>query len=152
PLGSGLSGNFSDFVGRWDLAIGRYIDIAHRFRLDKTSFRIRRNEVDVSVALDKGSLSVGYFQLNRNREITGFEDREEIRASARYRIKGNWTIFGNVTEDLTGGSKPVAHGLGIAYADECLEISLAWRKSFTQDRDIVRGSSIGFRIRLKHLG
>lgn len=152
PLGSGLSGNFSDFVGRWDLAFGRHIDIAHRFRLDKTSFRIRRNELDVTVAAANGSLTLGYFQLNRNREITGFEDREEIRASARYRIKGNWTIFGNVTEDLTGGRKPVTHGLGIAYADECLEISLAWRKSFTQDRDIVRGSSIGFRIHLKHLG
>ncbi len=152
PDGSGLSGNFSDVVGRWDLAIGNTIDIAHRFRLDKNSFRIRRNEVDVALTVARGRLSVGYFQLNRNREFAGLEDREEVRASAQFRIKNNWSLFGNLTRDLTGGNRPVSHGIGLLYMDECLEVSLGWRKSFTSDRDIVPGSSVTFRIRLKHLG
>lgn len=150
--GAGLSGNFSDIVGRWDLAIGDTIDIAHRFRLDKNSFRVRRNEVDVTLAVAGGRLSVGYFQLNRNHEITDLEDREEVRASARFRIKNNWSLAGSLTRDLTGGDKPVSHGVELLYMDDCLEVSLGWRKSFTSDRDIVPGSSITFRIRLKQLG
>lgn len=152
PDGSGLSGNFSDIVGRWDLAIGDKIDIAHRFRLDKNSIRIRRNEVDVALSIARGRLSVGYFQLNRNRESAGLEDREEVRASAQFRIKNNWSLFGSLTQDLTDGDRPVSHGVGLLYLDCCLEISLGWRKSFTSDRDIVPGSAVTFRIRLKHLG
>ena len=152
PDGSGLSGKFSDVVGRWDLAFGKSIDIAHRFRLDKNSLRVRRNEIDVAMRVASGRLSVGYFQLNRDREIAGLEDREEVRASAQFRIKNAWSLFGSVTRDLTGGDRPVSHGVGLLYSDECLEFSLAWRKSFTSDRDIVPGSSINFRIRLKNLG
>jgi LPS-assembly protein len=152
PDGSGLSGNFSDIVGRWDLALGDKVDIAHRFRLDKNSFRVRRNEIDVALAVARGSLSVGYFQLNRNHEFAGLEDREEVRASAQFRIKNGWSLFGSLIQDLTDGDRPVSHGVGLLYVDECLEVSLGWRKSFTSDRDIVPGSSVNFRIRLKNLG
>lgn len=152
PEGSGLTGRFSDIVGRWDISIDGLIDIAHRFRLDKNSLTLRRNEIDASIGGDKHKLTVGYFQLKRNRQAEGLEDREEIRVTGEFRIKGNWTFFGNITQDLTTGRSGVAHGAGLLYRDECLEFSLAWRKSFTQDRDIVPGSSINFRISLKHLG
>lgn len=152
PDGTGLTGKFSDMVGRWDVSIEGFIDIAHRFRLDKNSFAIRRNEIDATVGGDRHRLTVGYFKLDRDRQAEGLEDREEIRITGEFRIKQNWTFFGNVTQNLTQGRSGVAHGAGLLYRDECLEFSLAWRKSFTQDRDIVPGSSINFRISLKHLG
>lgn len=152
PQGTGLTGKFSDIVGRWDISIEGLIAIAHRFRLDKHSLAIRRNEIDATVGTDRHRITVGYFQLNRDRQAEGLEDREEIRVTGEFRIKGNWTFFGNVTQDLTNGRTGVAHGAGLLYRDECLEVSLAWRKSFTEDRDIVSGSSINFRISLKHLG
>lgn len=152
PDGSGLSESLSDFVGKWNVTIDDFIDLSHRFRLDKDTLRVRRNEIDASFGSEKARLTVGYFQLNRNRQNEGLLDREEVRASARYRIKGNWTLFGDVTRNLTGGSHPIAHGLGLLYTDECLEISLAWQKSFTADRDFNPGTSVMFRISLKHLG
>lgn len=152
PQGSGISGKFSDIVGRWDIGLGANIDIAHRFRLDKDTLRIRRNEIDASIGNQNNRITIGYFQLNRNRELEGLVDREEIRASAQFRIKSSWSFFGNITQDLTDGRRPVAHGAGVMYRDECLEVSLAWNKNFTVDRDIVPGSSFNFRIRLKHLG
>ena len=152
PEGTGLTGKFSDIVGRWDISIDGLIDIAHRFRLDKNSLALRRNEIDASIGGTRHRLTVGYFKLDRDRQAEGLEDREEIRVTGEFRIKGNWTFFGNITQDLTVGRSGVAHGAGLLYRDECLEFSLAWRKSFTQDRDIVPGSSINFRISLKHLG
>lgn len=152
PSGTGLTGKFSDFVGRWDVSIEGLIDIAHRFRLDKHSLAIRRNEIDATIGGDKRRLTIGYFQLKRDLQAEGLDNREEIRVTGEFRIKGNWTLFGNITQDLTAGRSGVAHGAGLLYRDECLEFSLAWRKSFTQDRDIVPGSSINFRISLKHLG
>ena len=152
PEGSGLSGNFSDVVGRWDVKLSKAFGIAHRFRLDKDTLRVRRNEVDIQYGGRDGGLSVGYFQLNRNRIAEGLDDREEIRAGGYFSPKTNWTLYGDVIQNLTSGAKPVSHRLGVKYQNECLEFRLSWRKSFTEDRDIVPGSSINFSIRLKHLG
>lgn len=152
PRGSGLSGNFSDFVGKWDLSYKNLITLSHRFRFDKDKLVLRRNEVDARIGSQKSWLTVGYYQLNRDRENQGLEDREEIRMSGNLQVKQNWTLFGDITQNLTNGRHNIAHGIGLLYRDECLEASLAWRRSFTEDRDIFPGSSIMFRIRLKHLG
>ena len=152
PKGSGLSGNFSDLVGRWDTKLSKSMGIAHRFRLDKDTLRVRRNEIDVQYGADEGGVNIGYFQLNRNRQEEGLDDREEIRMGAYFKPKNNWMIFGDVIQNLTSGSDPVSHRLGLKYQNECLEFRLSWRKSYTEDRDIVPGSSINFSIRLKHLG
>lgn len=152
PQGSGISGNFSDLVGRWDISVEGLIELSHRFRLDKDNLAIRRNEIDASVGNSDYRVTIGYFQLNRNREDEGLEDREEVRATGEFKLQRHWRLFGDITQDLTGGRRGVAHGVGLLYRDECLEFSLAWHRSFTEDRDIVPGSSIRFRIRLKHLG
>lgn len=152
PIGSGLSGHFSDFVGKWDLSYKNLITLSHRFRFDKDKLVIRRNEIDARIGGQKNWLTVGYYQLNRDRENQGLEDREEIRMSGNVQVKQNWTLFVDITQNLTNGRHSIAHGFGLLYRDECLEASLSWRRSFTEDRDIVPGSAIMFRIRLKHLG
>lgn len=152
PEGSGLSGNFSDFVGKWDLSVKGLMRLAHRFRFDKDNFVLRRNEVDAYVGDDENWLSVGYFQLNRDREEQGLEDREEVRMAGNVKLKQYWYLHGDVTQNLTDDSHGIGHSIGIKYIDDCLEIGLAWRKSYTFDRDIVPGSTFLFKIRLKQLG
>ena len=150
--GSGLEGKFSDIVGRMEVGIEDLAQIIYRFRIDKDDNSFRRNEVDAVFGKGENILSVGYYQLNRGEDFIGLEDREEIRIAGSYNIKGNWTVYGDVTRNLTNGDVPIAQRLGLRYRDECLEFSLAWRKTFTSDRDIMPGSSIMFRINLKHLG
>jgi LPS-assembly protein len=38
---------------------------------------------------------------------------------------------------------------GFGYADECLGLSLSWRRQYTRDRDVPPSSSILFRFNLK---
>lgn len=152
PNGTGLSGNFSDFVGRWQISIGKAVDIDHRFRLDKNSLGIRRNEIDATLGTGPLRVTAGYFQLNRDLEDFDLEDREEVRIAGDLRIDSKWRLKGYLTTDLTDGSDPIAHGGSILYGDDCLEFSLSYRRSFTRDRDIVPGTSVTFRIKLKQLG
>ena len=112
----------------------------------------KRSEIDARFGNNINHLSIGYFKLNRGTQLTGITDREEIRARGKFRLKRNWTLFGDITQNLTNGREPIAHSIGLLYRDDCLDLSLAWRKSYTIDRDIVPGSSIMFRISLKHLG
>jgi LPS-assembly protein len=50
PDGTGLSNRLSDIVGRTDIRYRDIIQLTHRFRLDKNSFKLRRNEIDATLA------------------------------------------------------------------------------------------------------
>jgi len=150
--GSGLEENFSDYVARVEVEAQKFGSIAYRVRLDKDTFKVRRQELSMRAGDERTNINIRYFRLLRGDEFFGADDRHEINAGGSIGLKANWSAFGHITSDLTDGYKAIAHSLGLLYRDDCLELSLAWQKSFTRDRDIVPGSSIMFRLRLKHLG
>jgi LPS-assembly protein len=163
PPGTGLSDRFSDFVGRTTIQIGRKLEIVERFRIDKSNFALRRNEIDAVVGGRQTYFTVGYLKLNRNiNSIEDLPDREEIRLSGRLQIAHYWSIFGSTTIDLTtkkedplslsNGFQPVRHRLGISYDDDCLELGLTWRKDYDATTALPRGSTFMFRVALKNLG
>lgn len=162
PGGTGLSGNFSDFVGRSTLRLGSLIDVTHRFRLDKTSLAIRRNELDATIGTTRTYATIGYVRLNRNIMLEDLQDREEVRVGGRLAFAQYWSVFGSAIIDLTGGDddplnvsdgyEPVRHRVGIAYQDECFELGITWRRDYTQDRDFRRGNTFLLRVALKNLG
>lgn len=150
--GSGLSNSLSDLVTRVDITIKGKVRISNRMRFDESSFTVRRNEIDASIYIQNATFGVGYFKLNRGLQVQGLEDREEIRLNGQYVFKTYWQVFGDITRNLTTTGATISQGFGVRYSDDCVELSLAWRKSFTSDRDISPGTSILFRLRLKHLG
>lgn len=162
PGGTGLSGNFSDFVGRSTLRFGSLVDVTHRFRLDKNSFAVRRNEIDATVGTARTYATIGYVRLNRDIMLEDLQDREEVRVGGRLAFARYWSVFGSAIVDLTGrdddplnisdGYEPVRHRVGIAYEDECFELGVTWRRDYTQDRDFRRGNTFLLRLALKNLG
>ena len=162
PTGSGLSGNFSDFVGRTSIRVGSFVNATHRFRLDKTSLAVRRNEIDLTVGTARTYAEIGYVRLNRDILIEDLEDLEEVRAGGRVQLARYWSAFGSAIVDLTSrredplneadGFEPVRHRIGVAYEDECFAFELTWRRDYTQDRDFRSGSTFLVRLALKNLG
>jgi LPS-assembly protein len=162
PGGTGLSGNFSDFVGRSTLRFGSFVDVTHRFRLDKNSLAVRRNEIDATVGSARTYATIGYVRLNRDIMLEDLQDREEIRVGGRLAFARYWSVFGSAIVDLTGrdddplnisdGYEPVRHRVGIAYEDECFELGVTWRRDYTEDRDFRRGNTFLLRLALKNLG
>lgn len=158
--GIGLEGNSSDIVGRTNLNYQGWIDLEHRYRLDDQSFNIRRNDIDVTFGDHKKSLRVGYTRLNRDLAFINREDREEIRVSGFYNIDDNWRLSGTWIRRLEGAelststedSGPVQYSVGVEYQNECIELGLRLRETFTRDRDVEPGTSIMFRLKLTNLG
>ena len=81
PEGTGLNDRVSDIVGRTRIRYGRFIDITHRYRIDKNNFAVRRNEVDLTIGTQQTYAQVGYLRLNRNIDpaIEDLRDEEELR-------------------------------------------------------------------------
>lgn len=164
PSGTGLSDRFSDFVGRTRVQIGRRVNLIHRFRLDKDSFAVRRNEIDATVGGRQTYVTAGYLRLNRDVDVAieDLRDREELRVGGRVQFARYWSIFGSAVVDLTNreedplsqsdGFEPVRHRIGFVYEDECIELGLTWRRDYETTGDARRGNSFLIRLALRNLG
>ncbi len=164
PVGTGLSARYSDIVGRTTVQYGRFVELVHRYRLDKDSFHIRRNELDLTLGSTRTYFTAAYLRLNRNVDtaIEDLRDREEVRLGGRIQIAKYWSVFGSTVIDLTGrqedpatlsdGFEPVRHRLGLLYDNECLELGVTWRRDYEQIGDARRGNTYLLRVALKNLG
>jgi LPS-assembly protein len=164
PPGTGLSGRFSDIVGRTNVRIGRMVSITHRFRIDQHSFALRRNEIDATIGGRRTYATIGYLRLDRDIDpaIEDLRDREEIRFGGRVGFARYWSIFGSAVIDLTSrqedplsqadGFSPIRHRLGILYDDDCIELGLTWRRDYETSGDARRGNSFLIRVALRNLG
>lgn len=164
PDGTGLTDRTSDIVGRTTVAYKDFLRLTHRFRLDKDSFAVRRNEIDATIGSRQTYAMIGYSRLNRDILLLGedLQDREEVRAGGRVAFAKNWSVFGSAIVDLTrksddplgiaDGFDPIRHRLGVAYDDECLSIALTWRRDYIDTGDAKRGNSFSFRIAFRNLG
>lgn len=155
PVGSGYEGKASDFVGRVDLTIGEYIDYVHRFRLDKNSLDLRRNEMLLSGGPKWMKASIRYLDLDLENaaELIGteLENRREIGTGLTLNFDDKWSARGTWVKDLLN-DRTISYDAGIFYIDDCLDIGLTYERRFTSDRDIAPSSRVLFRIVLKNLG
>lgn len=164
PDGTGLSDKISDIVGRSEFRFKDFVKLTHRFRLDKDNFAIRRNEIDATIGSRSTYVQAGYLKLNRNigPTVEDLADREEIRLASRIRVARYWSVFGSTIIDLTDttedattmadGFDPIRHRLGVAYDDDCLSLSLTWRRDYQPTGDAKRGNSFLFRLAFRNLG
>src|SRR3954447_2853915 len=163
PEGTGLTGRVSDIVGRTRVRFGRLIDVTDRYRLDKDTLAVRRNEVDLTVGTQQTYAQIGYLRLNRNIDptIEDLRDKEELRLAARVLFSRYWSIFGATVIDLTDkredplsladGFQPVRSRLGIQYEDDCLQVGVTWRRDYEQIGTFRKGSTFSIHLALKGL-
>jgi hypothetical protein len=164
PEGTGLTDRFSDIVGRTRIRYGRFIDVTHRYRLDKDNLAVRRNELDLTVGTDQTYAQVGYLRLNRNIDptIEDLRDKEELRLAGRVKflalLVGLRSDRARPHRQARGpavaadGFEPVRHRLGIEYEDECLELGVSWRATMSASGTFRKGSTFALHLALKGLG
>jgi LPS-assembly protein len=163
PPGTGLSDRVSDFVGRTQIRFRDFLNLTHRFRLDKDNLAVRRNEIDAAIGSRRTYVEVGYLRLNRDiQTVEDLRDREEVRAAARIAIGRRWSVFGSGVFNLTDeeedpvfqpdGFEPIRTRLGVAYADDCIEFGATWRRDFITAGDAARGNTFQLFFALRNLG
>ena len=164
PDGTGLSGRFSDIVGRTRVRYKDFAALTYRFRLDKDNLAARRTEIDATIGSRRTYAEIGYLRLDRNIPLANEElgDREELRAAGRVAFADYWSVFGSAVVNMTNrnedptlqsdGFEPIRTRLGIAYQDDCIDLGLTWRRDFVSQGDALRGNTIELTFRLLNLG
>lgn len=164
PPGTGLQDRLSDIVGRTDLRIKDIIQFTHRYRLDKDNFVLRRNEIDATIGDHRTYAEIGYLRLNRNIPATfeDLRDREELRAAARVGFARYFSVFASGVVNLTtkaddpvygsDGFQMLRHRVGVAYTDDCFDLSVTWKRDYVTTGDATAGNSFLFSVSLRGLG
>lgn len=145
---TGDAGTVSDIVGRVSIRFPPYIDLTDRIDLDRVHGSVRRHEIYLTGTYGRSAIQIGYTQLPEEVASLGLGPREEINAEADINIYRNWQAFGAIRRDLIA-NKMLDEEFGLGYEDECLGISLAYRKRFTTDRDLPPSSVFILRFNLK---
>jgi LPS-assembly protein len=145
---SGAHGTVSDVVGRVSLKFPPYLDVTDRIDIDRNNGTVRRHEVYFTGTYGRSSLQVSYVQLPDETQTLGLGRREEINAQADINFYANWQAFAAMRRDLLQGQM-LDTELGLGYEDECLGISVAYRRRFTADQDLPPSTSIILRFNLK---
>ena len=164
PDGTGLSRKVSDVVGRTSLRLKDIVEFTWRYRLDKDNAALRRNEFDATIGDHKTYAEVGYLNLNRHIDpaFESLADRKELRFAGRIAVKQYYSVFASTIVNLTrrsqdptlngNGFQLLRHRLGVAYTDDCIDLSFTWRRDYITTGDAKKGNAFQFSIALRNIG
>jgi LPS-assembly protein len=145
---TGQSSNTSDLVGRVSVKFLPYIDLTDRIDLDRANGTVRRHEVYLTGIYGRSTLQISYVQLPAELSTLGLDKRQELDAQADVNFYENWQAFGALRQDLQAG-QTLDTEFGLGYEDDCLGISVAYRRKFFTDQDLPPSTSIILRFNLK---
>ena len=149
----GLSGHFSDYVGRLQVNPFPYFDMLYRFRMSDEFKSLYRSELGVNIGADDANLEVSYVRLDEETDpvIYPLEERAQVNTKAVLRLLDNWTLEGSWRGDVDRGES-IVYGGSLAYRDECLEMSLSGERRFIRALDDHPETVVIFKVRLVTLG
>ena len=154
----GLSGHFSDYVGRLQISPLPYFDLLYRFRISDELESLYRSELGVNAGTDDANLHLSYVRLDeetdpvvRVRSTDSSRERAQVNTDARLSLIDNWTLTGSWRGDVEGG-KSIFYGSTLSYLDECLEFSLSGERRLTHAVNDSPETVVLFKIRLVTLG
>jgi LPS-assembly protein len=151
PGNSGLTGNFSDFVGRVTINPDFPFKAHYRFRFDKSSFAPRRNEVRANIGPPAFNINADYSFFGDGTGSGEFANREEITTGFKSQISRDWSVRGSTRLDLQS-ERTLDYGVGIEYRCDCFTAAIDYKRTFTSDRDLRPTDTIFLRLIFKNLG
>jgi LPS-assembly protein len=148
---SGISGNFSDIVGRVNIDPDFPVSAQYRFRLNKQNFAPRRNEVRALIGPEAFKVNVDYSFFGEGTGSDKFGNREEISTGFNSRLSSDWSIHGSTRRDLQSNAT-LNYRFGVEYRCDCLTVAVDFSRTFTSDRDLKPSDSVFVRFTFKNLG
>jgi len=161
PIGSGLETDRSDYVGALYFNPLPSVQIANRMRLDEDDFALQRYDLELNGRYGIASSSIIYSNIAADPQQGIDEDRQEIQGRARLRLNENWSVWGAGRYEISGVSRStidnpqspqwISNSFGFGYHNECISLSVDYRRTYARDEDTIPDERITFRFSLRTL-
>ena len=158
----GDNSHLSDYVGRIYASPSSYLDLNYRFRIDRSNFEFKYNEVNARIGTDILSAYIAFTSINGrndNRADSGlyffddYRERKELYTSVQAKISRDWRITAYNRQDLTADSDgSLEHGGELIYEDECFKLIFNIHKYNSTDPDYDDSYEYSATFLLKTLG
>ena len=149
-VGSGLETDVSDVVARLTVNTGLGIAATGRARFDDDDLAVNSAELSAIGTYRGSTASFGYAYYRTSPAAGIFRRREEVNAAASIEFVDNWSVLGSLVYDLNNNSS-VSRSLGLAYSDDCFELSAVYSETTDPYSDLVSDRQIFFRLNLRTL-
>lgn len=144
----GITDHTSDIIGRFTIKFPPHFSLTHRVDIDQDTGNFRRNEVYLDATWGRSVLEVSYLKISETEPTFDLPSREEINGQATVGLIDHWAVFAGARRDIEN-DRMIDTELGVGYEDECLGVSVAYRRVYTSDRDVPPSTSVLLRFQLK---
>ena len=153
-LGSGLSGDDSDYVGLFELNLNDTFRWTTRARYDDDNNKFRRIDTGFGLTTERIRADVRYYKLDTATRLLSNDPTappEEISGSVRLKLTDKWSVSYRANHDIDN-SLTRRQEVGLRWQDDCTLIELIYNEQ-NFDNDAIRDSSgFGIRVSLLTLG
>ncbi len=143
---SGFHNGASDYVGRIGYNNMKWLDIASRFRLDRSNFSLRHMETTGRIGTAGTYLSFGHIWSRQfiDAQTLG-DDINEATIGAGLKLSDRWALQWNGIYNMTERAFH-SHTGGVFYTHPCYYMSLQYRRDNSIKEDYVGTTTFQFRI------
>lgn len=150
--GTGFDERWSDYVGRISINLFEYVEARYRFRAERTSWRLVRNEFLTSFGVPIFKIHIDYLKLPPYQGETASQGGEQIVLGISSMFATGWSASAYTTREIGKGSRSLSHTGNLGFENECLRMTLQVSKSFYIDQDFKPGKNILLILAFKTAG
>ncbi|MEZ5925090.1 MAG: LPS-assembly protein LptD [Hyphomicrobiaceae bacterium] len=153
PFGSdtGLETDDSDYVAGLYFAPTHHLNLVAQTRIGSDTLDLEREDLGASFSAGPVSGSLLYAFDHTTDQIGVVRDDQEVSGNLAVQLTDRWTALGSLRYNIDL-DQTISDSIGVKYADECFALSVVYKESFVQDREIEPDQSIVVRFELKNLG
>jgi LPS-assembly protein len=148
---SGIDDDFSDYVGRIEVAPDPSFRVRYRFRLDQSDLTPTRSEIGALVGPRRLRFDVTYLSLEDDPELDRSRKREEITAGVLIGLSRSIALRAQTRRNLQE-ERNVWHKFGVLYRHPCLELVAGIERRNTGRADAEDATTVSVRVTLTNLG
>ncbi len=143
---SGYHHGASDYVGRIGYNNNKWLDVATRFRFDRTDLSLRHMETSLHIGGAKNFLNIGHIWSQQFEETLAKEDNiNEAVIGAGIQLSNRWALRWNGIYNMTFGDFQ-RHTGGLFYEHPCYYLSVEYRRDNAVKEDYEGTTTFQFRF------
>jgi LPS-assembly protein len=150
--GSGLNDRLSDVVGRLSLTPNANLDLAYRFRFDKSDLAARRQEATVSMGPASLRASLSFIAFHPGAAGVAATSGDQIGGAVTAELTRYWSVAVNDLRSFGSGGATISSGFSATYRDDCIAVVGSVVQSGIQVGDVKPGVSVLLTVVFKNLG
>ena len=153
PFGddTGLDTTKSDYVAGLYFAPTSHVSMVAQTRINDDTLDVEREDLGASFNFGIMSGAVNY-AFDHSTDQAGVErEDQEVAGNVAVQLTERWAALASLRYNLDL-DQTISDSIGVKYADECFALSVVYKESYIQDREIEPDQAVVLRFELKNLG